>query len=122
VKIVKAKTIIGLLVLGVLVAGMVYAAGDRGQYPNANCQNIDIEKVKKFQKETLSLRDELVTKRLELRNEYKKQSPDNERIATLRGEIRDLRSQIQAVADKYEVPLRCMKWRGKRMYEKPEGT
>jgi uncharacterized protein HemX len=123
VKIVKAKMITGLLVLlGVLVAGMVYAAGGQGQYTKADCQNVDIEKVKKFQEETLSLRDELITKRLELRNEYKKQAPDNEHIATLREEIRGLRSKIQVVADKYEVPLKCIKWRGKRMHEKPEGT
>lgn len=119
----RMKTIIGLLVIvGILVTGIVYAAGYRGQYGMTNCQNVDIEKVKKFQTETLSLRDELATKRLELRNERWKQEPDTDRITTLRNEIREIRHKIKGVADKYEVPLRCMKWRDRRACGKPGGS
>lgn len=109
------KAIIGLIVmLGILIIGVVYAYGYRGQSAFANCQNIDIENVKKFQKETLNLRDELAIKRLELRNECLKQDPDNVYMESLRKEIRDLRAKIRGIADKYKVPFNCLKWREKR--------
>ncbi|NWF52431.1 MAG: hypothetical protein HXY47_05045 [Nitrospirae bacterium] len=111
----KTKIIIGLLViLGIIVTGIVYAYGYRGQDAMKNCQNIDIEKLKKFQTETLSLRDELAIKRLELRNECSKQNPDDTRMETLREQIRELRTKIRDIANKYEVSPICLKWRGKR--------
>lgn len=119
----KTRTIIGLVVvLGLLVTSAVYASGYRGQSGIGNCQAVDVEKIKQFQRETLSLRDELITKRFELRNEHGKPVPDTDRITTLRQEIRDLRAKIREVADKYEVPMRCMKWRDRKTYAKPDGV
>lgn len=110
----KIKNITGLLViLGIIIIGVVCAQGYRGQKDVANCQNIDIEKVKKFQSETLDLRDELAIKRLELWNECLKRYPDNSRIETLRREIRELKTKIRRVANKYEISPECLKWRGK---------
>ena len=113
----KGKTIIGILVvMGVLIMGTVFAFGDRGSGTNAY-QNLDIEKVKQFQKETLSQRDEMMTKKLELKKEYVKETPDDKRISILKQEIRDLKGSIKQVADKYDVDLRCLKGhhRAKRM-------
>lgn len=108
----KGRTIIGLVVvLGLLIMSTVYASGYRGPNGMNTWQSVDLEKIKQFQKETLSLRDELITKRLEFRQECGKQDPDSDRITALRNEIRDIRSKIKEVADKYEVPLGCMKWR-----------
>lgn len=59
--------------------------------------------VKKFQKETLSLRDELVTKQMDLDAEYQKSDPDPARIAALRKDIVDLQAKIQVAGDKYGV-------------------
>ncbi|MGB9716062.1 MAG: hypothetical protein ACPL1G_06625 [Thermodesulfovibrionales bacterium] len=116
----KKKTITGLLViLGIIITGVVYAQGYRGQDFFANCQNIDIENMKKFQSETLNLRDELAIKRLELRNECLKQDPDNDRMEKLRKEIRELKTKIREVADKYEVSPECLKRHGKRLCGKP---
>jgi hypothetical protein len=110
----KGRTIIGLVViLGLLITSAVYAFGYKGSCGVSNWQTPDVEKIKKFQQETLGLRDNLIIKRLELRMEYGKQVPDTDRITTLRQEIRDIRSKIQEAADKYEVPLRCMKWRNR---------
>ncbi|MFH0932698.1 MAG: hypothetical protein V1832_00070 [Nitrospirota bacterium] len=110
----KGRTIIGLVVvLGLLITSAVYALGYRGPCGVSNWQAVDIEKIKQFQKETLSLRDEIITKRLELRNECGKQVSDTDRVTVLRKEIRDIRAKIQEVADKYEVPLRSMKWRNR---------
>jgi len=91
-----------MVVVGLLLSGAVYAW--RGGYGEDCLTGTDIETVKKFQRETLSLRDELLTKRLELRHEYNKPEPDTDRITTLRKEIIDLKAGIQSVADKYEVP------------------
>jgi len=119
----KIRNIIGLVVIvGLLLVGVVYASGPHGQYGMNACQNIDVEKVKKFQSDTLSLRDDLITKRLELRNECMKSEPDTNRIATLKKEIGELRTQIREVADKYEVPMCCMKWRDRKTSAKPNGT
>lgn len=117
----KRKTIIGLVVvLGIVLLCAVYASGQRGSSGVSACQNADIEKVKQFQKETLSLRDELVTKRLELRKEYGQPAPDSGRISTLKQEIRDLRVNIKKAADKYGVDLRCIK--GRHRAEGMEGS
>lgn len=115
----NVKNIICLLMtLGLIIlTGLVYAQGLRGQNVFTNCQNI--ENMKKFQSETLNLRDELAIKRLELMNECQKQYPDNTHIEKLRKEIRELKTKIREVADKYEVSLRCLKWRGKRACGKP---
>jgi hypothetical protein len=118
VKVVRGKTIIGILVvMGVLIMGTVFAFGYRGPSGTNACQNLDIEKVKQFQKETLSQRDEMMTKKLELKKEYVKDAPDDKRISILKQEIRDLKVSIKQAADKYDVDLRCLKGhhRGKRM-------
>ncbi len=118
VKIVRGKTIIGILVvMGVLIMGTVFAFGYRGPSGTNACQNLDIEKVKQFQKETLSQRDEMMTKKLELKKEYVKEAPDDKRISILKQEIRDLKVSIQQAADKYDVNVRCLKGhhREKRM-------
>lgn len=98
-------SLVGLLVLG--LGATVYARGP--WYGGMQCEGFDlkgveIEKVKEFQKETLSLRDELQIKRLELRAEYEKEKPDIDRIAQLRKEIVDLQTKIQKIAQKYNLP------------------
>jgi len=118
VRIVRGRTIIGILVvMGVLIMGTVFAFGYRGPSGTNACQNLDIEKVKQFQKETLSQRDEMMTKKLELKKEYVKDESDDKRISILKQEIRDLKVSIKQAADKYDVDLRCLKGhhRGKRM-------
>jgi hypothetical protein len=104
---VKKGVIIGLIVIaGLLLVSAVYA-----QFPGKGSglkqfSNADIETVKKFQHETLPLRDELITKRLEIRQEYGKENPDRERIATLEKEIVDIRTKIHQKADELGLPAR----------------
>ena len=59
--------------------------------------------MKKFQKETLNLRDELAAKQLDLEAEQDKAQPDPARISSLRKEIVDLEGRIQVVANNYGV-------------------
>ncbi|MCL4491079.1 MAG: hypothetical protein M1510_04110 [Nitrospirae bacterium] len=91
-----------ILVTGLLTAGAVYAWWGGG-YGNGTGYRAtaNIETVQKFQKETLSLRDNLMTKNFELQNEYNKPDPDYNHIASLRKEIIDLQTRIQAAADKH---------------------
>ena len=64
---------------------------------------MDVESVTKFRKETLQFRDELLTKRLELSQEYDKDSPDADQIAKLRKDMVDIETSIAKIADKYDI-------------------
>lgn len=101
----KKALMIGLaVVIGLtIIGGAVYAHGPWGHGMGYGT-DANVENVKKFQKETLSLRDELLTRRLELQKEYSKPQPDYNRIGTLRKEIVDIQTKIQAAADKYGLP------------------
>jgi zinc resistance-associated protein len=65
---------------------------------------IDANALRAFQKETLPLRDEVMAKRVEIRNEYTKEKPDQTKIATLQKDIIDLRAKIRSAADKNGLP------------------
>lgn len=81
------------LVLG-LAGTFAYALQD------GPSRQVDVNAFRQFQKETLPLRDEMMAKGLELRNEYAKEKPDQNKITKLRSEMTDLRTRIQASADK----------------------
>jgi zinc resistance-associated protein len=90
------KIIISFLVItGLLMAGLVYAAN--------SIHYTSPETMRKFQKETLGIREELISKEYELQYEYNKEFPNTSRIATLQKEITELETQIQATADKYGI-------------------
>ncbi len=104
----KRVMAIGIAVLaGLLLSTAVYAWWDdygwsgygMGYGPYANVDN-----VKKFQKDTLGLRDELGAKQIELQNEYDKPNPDSRRIVTLKKEIIALEAKIQDAAADYNTP------------------
>ena len=108
--------VVGLVLsLSVLMAGSAFARwgdGNRGGYDcngGSDCYQagqgaeVDIEALTRFQKETLQFRDELLTKRLELSQEYDKENPDADQIAKLRKEIVDVETSIAKVADKYDI-------------------
>jgi len=75
-----------------------------GAWQGYGGQQVDVNALRQFQKETLPMRDELQAKGLELRNESLKESPDQARIAKLRGEIGDLRARIQSAAEEKGLP------------------
>lgn len=97
----KKGIAMSMVLLAVLVfSSAVYAWwGDCGM--GCSDTNAGVENMKKFQKETLSLRDELITKKLELRDEYDKPVQDINRIAAIKKEIIDQQAKIQTVAAKY---------------------
>lgn len=105
----KKAMVIGLaVVIGLFLVSAVYAVqGGHGSHGAGTCpntpSNVDVETLKKFHKETFSLRDEIMTKKIELRGEYSKQTPDTNRIATIQKEIIDLKAKVQEIANKYGI-------------------
>lgn len=97
-------------------AGLAFAQMGGGWGPGAgyNCGRgyigangtVNVENLKKFQKETLSMRDELIANRAELANEYAKPAPDETRIADLQKQMIDTRTKIQKTSEKYGLPAR----------------
>lgn len=99
------------IVIMVMTAALVFAIGSAvyafGHGDGMNYladSKVDIDKVKKFQKETLNLRDDLIVKKLEVRQEYSKEKPNLDRIATLKKEIIDLHTKIQKSAEANGLP------------------
>jgi zinc resistance-associated protein len=102
----KAMVISLTVVIGLFLTGAAYAMwGGYGSSPCITATGADIETVKKFQKETLSLRDEIMTKKLELHSEYNKPTPDTNRIATIQKEIIDLKAKIHEIANKHGIKV-----------------
>jgi hypothetical protein len=94
-----------MVVFGALLSTAAVAAGPRGQGPVPDNQ-VDVNAFRAFQKETLPLRDEMAAKRLELRNEFNKDTPDQTKIAALQKEMIDLRTKISDAAKKNGLPDR----------------
>ena len=87
-----------IIVFGGLLSTAAVAAWTKGQGPGPDSQ-VDVNAFRNFQKKTLPLRDEMAVKRVELRNEFNKADPDQNKIATLQKEMIDLRT-ISAAAKK----------------------
>ncbi len=103
----KKVVIIGFAaVLGLLFVSAVYACWDCGGYGYGMGYGTraDTVQMEKFYSETQSLRDELMSKRFELQNEYSQPAPDTNRIAGLRGEIMALQAQLRKTAEGYGLP------------------
>jgi zinc resistance-associated protein len=98
-----------VLLAGLVLVTAVYAhsPGGHGKGGYGKCVarygDADLDAVKKFQRETLPLRDELVIKKIELCREFSQAKPDREKIATLQKEIIDIRTKIWQKADETGV-------------------
>ena len=100
----KKLLVVALVVIfGALLSTAALAAWTRGQGPDSQ---VDVNAFRNFQKETLPLRDEMAVKRLELRNEFNKDTPDQAKIAALQKEMIDLRTKISDAAKKNGLPDR----------------
>jgi len=106
--------IVGLVLsLSMLAAGSAFARWDgdygaKGQrgyncWASEDGSDVDLEGVIKFKKETLGLRDQLLTKRLELKQEYNKENPNADTVGKMRKEIVDIQTSIAKVAASYDL-------------------
>jgi hypothetical protein len=94
----------GVVAVLALVAGLMLVSAVYAYFPEDKCRTgqlrtSDINSLKKFQRDTLSLRDELIAKRLELSREFSRQRLNRGRIAALQKKIIDIRKRIQKKAD-----------------------
>jgi hypothetical protein len=96
---------LALTVLGgtVVYAGIGCNGGD-GMFGD----NPDIEKVRIFQKETLTERDDMMIRRLELKQELAKKSLDQAKVDALRKEMVGLRTKIQDSAKRLGLTGGCL--------------
>ena len=97
--------------------GMGYGPHSGGERPGGHglwsALNLTPEQVQKVQalresffKETIPLRNELMSKKLELRSLWLKTNPDEEQILAKQKEINDLRAQLQEKATKNRLEMR----------------
>ncbi|GAB4293269.1 MAG: hypothetical protein Fur0034_00200 [Desulfuromonadia bacterium] len=94
----------------VMAAGAAIAGKGRMGRGAASCnQNVPLEQVREFQKETSTLRDEMMIKRIELQRERAAEKPDTAKIAQLTADIKSLRDQIHAKGEKYGMFADCPK-------------
>jgi zinc resistance-associated protein len=112
----RTLMVVGLvLTMSLLAAGSAFARwagygmmgsgyGMMDYYGSRYDRDVDVQELRKFQKETLQLRDELIAQRAELEQEYAKSDPDADRIAQLRKGIIDTETKIGKVAEKYDFP------------------
>ena len=86
---------------GMMGAGYERGYGDCDQ---TDCYRDDVDPAirDQFREETQQFRDELRALKVELGQEYDKDSPDADRIAQLRKDMIDVQTKIQKVADKYD--------------------
>lgn len=94
------------LMYGVLAAAVVLSAGvavAQAAPGSGGPSGGSAASMRKFQKDTLALRDDLAAKRVDLREEQNKPEPDAARIASLRKDIVDLETKIDTAANKYGV-------------------
>jgi hypothetical protein len=90
---------VAVIVAGLLALAGTALAGPWGGYGgSAQGTQVSVDAVKKFQDESTALRNEMMLKKVELRNEYLKQPVDTAKVATLTGEISDLRGRINTAA------------------------
>jgi hypothetical protein len=97
----KKLLVVAAVVIAVALVGTLAYAARSGFGPGSQ---VDVTAFRQFQQETMPLRDAMMAKGLELRNEYSKENPDKGQIDKLRGEMKDLRTKIQAAAETNGLP------------------
>jgi hypothetical protein len=104
----KRVSVMVVAVAAVIFCSAIYGWTQAGS--GAPPAQVDIKAFKQFLKDTLPLRDELMVKRLELRNEYAQPTPNHEKIAGMQKEMIDLRTKIHTTAQKYNLPVMGRGW------------
>lgn len=96
----KKQPIIGLaLAVGVLTIG-VYSAS-AAEHQDSSCNNHQV--VQQFEQHVSGLKRSLALKGTELREQYLPDSIDIYKVAALEEEIKELKGQIDAAAQKYAL-------------------
>ncbi len=114
----KKMLIVGIALLALAVAGSAFAQGrgpmrghgmgyrcDVTAVPGLNLSADQVQKIREQQdahwKDVLPLRNQMVSKRLELRQLWLQKTPDRARIEAVQKEVQDLRAQLQTKQTKF---------------------
>lgn len=117
----KMSVVVMALGLAVSMFSIAEAGYRNGMGMGTGCQTCPqngtfTEQVKKFQADTIDLRQEMMTKRFELQRENLKGTPDKEKIAALQAEISTLQTKIMDIRSQSGLPVNRMDGEcGKRM-------
>jgi hypothetical protein len=106
----KIFTIMSACALALAIGGTVFAQGpmggcnecaQRGQQPQASGQT---DQNRKFQMDTIDLRQEMMLKRFEMQRENLKGLPDAGKIAVLKADILAIQARINAIRVQSGLP------------------
>ena len=103
----KRKIIAGItLAMGMLSAGAISASAASSCCDGSKCS--DKQAVQLFSQETAGTADLLKAKRIELRGLYGSDGVDNNKVAELEAEIKELEGRIRLVAEKHGIRSCCL--------------
>ena len=115
--------VLGLVVSMLGVANASYRNGMGGGCGNCAQGGVTSEQFRKFQADTIDLRQEMMAKRFEMQRENLKATPDNAKIAALQADIKTLQTKIQDVRIQSGLPVGMRDGEcGQRMGGKGMGT
>jgi len=98
-------TKVAVIVAGILAIAGTALAGPWGRGGGISQGTpVNLEEVKKFQDETTVFRNEMMLKKVELRNEYLKQPVDTSKTTKLTEEMAALQTKITAIAANHGLP------------------
>jgi hypothetical protein len=80
-------------------------AGNRNGCGDCAQRGASSEQLRKFQADTIDLRQEMMTKRFEIKRENLKATPDKEKIVSLQADIKTLQSKIFDIRSKSGLPV-----------------
>lgn len=104
----KMSVVVMALVLAVSLFSIATAGGRNGI--GAGCGNCGkhgvtpADQIRKFQADTIDLRQEMMTKRFEVQRENLMGTPDKEKIAALQGDIKILQAKILDIRSQSGLP------------------
>ena len=103
----KKKIIVGIaLAMGMFSAGAISASAASSCCDGSKCS--DKQAVQLFSQETAGTADLLKAKRIELRGLYGSDGVDNNKVAELEAEIKELEGRIRLVAEKHGIRSCCL--------------
>jgi len=103
----KKKMIVGIaLAMGMLSVGAISASAAGSCCSDGKCA--DKQVVQKFTQETATLSSALKAKNNELREQYSYDGIDMNKVNDLEAELKELKSNIRTVAEKYGISTCCL--------------
>ncbi|MEI6306875.1 MAG: hypothetical protein WCP33_08635 [Deltaproteobacteria bacterium] len=108
----KVTAVVAVLALALAIGSTVQAGNQMGSMHGdwGNCNqagaSVTSDQMRKFQSDTIDLRQEMMKKRFEIQRENLKPTTDNTKISALQTEIKAIQSKINEIRVKSGLPER----------------